>query len=164
MASHASILRRTGGSMEWSLGLVLVGRQLYKTDASQEYVILGNDAVLKCQYPSFVSEFLTVLGWADSEGEFYSVGPDSRHGIGLVIISAYLHSSCMIFILFPNFPFHFQLLTKPIELLFTKSLLSSEMMFSSNVTYRATSLTLSELQTGLIQKDQPSVVAKVLVI
>ena len=56
-------------------------RQLYKTDASQEYVIVGNDALIQCQHPSFVSEFLTVLGWADSEGEFYRSGPNS-HGIG----------------------------------------------------------------------------------
>ena len=45
---------------------------MYKTDASQEYVIVGNDAIVKCQYPSFVSDFLTVEGWQDSEGNFYS--------------------------------------------------------------------------------------------
>ena len=55
----------------------LVVRQIYKTDGSQEYVIVGNEALIKCQYPSFVSEFLTILGWANSEGEFYSGGLDT---------------------------------------------------------------------------------------
>ena len=45
---------------------------MYKTDASQEYVIVGNDAIVKCQYPSFVSDFLSVDGWIDSEGGEYS--------------------------------------------------------------------------------------------
>ena len=56
-------------------------RQIYKTDGSQEYVILANDALIKCQYPSFVSEFLTILGWANSEGEFYNADQDN-HGTG----------------------------------------------------------------------------------
>ena len=48
-----------------------VARQIYKTDASQEYVIQGNDVIVKCQYPSFVSDFLSVTGWEDSEGSVY---------------------------------------------------------------------------------------------
>ena len=48
-----------------------MARQIYKTDASQEYVIQGNDVIVKCQYPSFVSDFLSVTGWEDSEGSVY---------------------------------------------------------------------------------------------
>lgn len=48
-----------------------MARQIYKTDASQEYVIQGNDVIVKCQYPSFVSDFLSVTGWEDSEGAVY---------------------------------------------------------------------------------------------
>lgn len=48
-----------------------MARQIYKTDASQEYVISGNDVIVKCQYPSFVSDFLSVTGWEDSEGAVY---------------------------------------------------------------------------------------------
>ena len=48
-----------------------MARQIYKTDASQEYVITGNDAIIKCQYPSFVSDLLTVTGWQDSEGAVF---------------------------------------------------------------------------------------------
>ena len=53
-------------------GNILVASQIYKTDASQEYVIIGNDAIIKCQYPSFVADFLNVVGWIDSEGEKFS--------------------------------------------------------------------------------------------
>ena len=55
---------------------ILVARQIYKTDATQEYVITGNDAIVKCQYPSFVSDFLSVTAWQDSEGAVYKAGPD----------------------------------------------------------------------------------------
>lgn len=53
-----------------------MAHQIYKTDASQEYVISGNDVIVKCQYPSFVSDFLSVTGWRDSEGTVYKSSPD----------------------------------------------------------------------------------------
>ena len=53
-----------------------MAHQTYKTDASQEYVISGNDVIVKCQYPSFVSDFLSVTGWRDSEGTVYKSSPD----------------------------------------------------------------------------------------
>ena len=82
----------------------LVVRQMYKTDGSQEYVIVGNDALIKCQYPSFVSDFLTILGWADSEGEFYGVDQDN-HGTGPDMCPP---SHCMFFsVIFPVPSFHF---------------------------------------------------------
>ena len=103
----------------------LVVRQKYKTDGSQEYVIVGNDALVKCQYPSFVSEFLTILGWANSEGEFYSAGQDND-GIGpvpcpqctIVACFSQLYFHSLVFIIFY---FTFQLLIKPIELLSMRS-------------------------------------------
>ena len=78
-----SILNTALEIMKLTKFVFLVVRQIYKTDGSQEYVIVGNDALIKCQYPSFVSDFLTILGWANSEGEFYSAGQDN-HGIGPV--------------------------------------------------------------------------------
>ena len=145
----------------------LVVRQIYKTDGSQEYVIVGNDALVKCQYPSFVSEFLTILGWANSEGEFYSAGQDND-GIGpvpcpqctIVACFSQLYFHSLVFIIFY---FTFQLLIRPIELLSMRSQLSWAMMFSLNVTSRALSRTLSTSPTGLILKDQPSLLVKVLV-
>ena len=52
--------------------------QPYKTDASQEYVIIGNDALVKCTYPSFVADFVSVVNWEDSEGGLFHA--DSKHG------------------------------------------------------------------------------------
>ena len=42
--------------------------QPYKTGASEEYIIIGNDALMKCNIPSFVTDFVSVVNWEDSEG------------------------------------------------------------------------------------------------
>ena len=42
--------------------------QAYKTGASEEYIIIGNDALMKCNIPSFVTDFVSVVNWEDSEG------------------------------------------------------------------------------------------------
>ena len=42
--------------------------QDYVTHVSQEYVIQGNDVIVKCGIPSFVSDFLTVVSWEDDAG------------------------------------------------------------------------------------------------
>lgn len=36
-----------------------------------EYVIKGNTAVLKCNIPSFVADFVKVEAWAGSDGSEY---------------------------------------------------------------------------------------------
>ena len=45
--------------------------QDYVTHVSQEYVIQGNDVILKCGIPSFVSDFLNVVSWEDDTGATY---------------------------------------------------------------------------------------------
>ena len=42
--------------------------QDYVQEASNAYVIVGNSALIKCEIPSFVSDFVEVVGWEDSEG------------------------------------------------------------------------------------------------
>ena len=37
----------------------------------ENYVILGNDALLKCDVPSFVGDLVDVFGWLDNEGTEY---------------------------------------------------------------------------------------------
>ena len=37
----------------------------------EEPVIMGNSALLKCNIPSFVADFLQVVGWINSEGIEY---------------------------------------------------------------------------------------------
>ena len=42
--------------------------QSYRVDVGLVQVILGNDALLKCDIPSFVTDFVSVSAWIDSEG------------------------------------------------------------------------------------------------
>lgn len=39
-----------------------------------EYVIRGNSAVLKCNVPSFVADFIVVEAWVTNEGHTYTRG------------------------------------------------------------------------------------------
>lgn len=41
-----------------------------------EYVIRGNTAVLKCNIPSFVADFVKVESWVGSEGTVYMPSTD----------------------------------------------------------------------------------------
>ena len=40
----------------------------YDIDVFKETIIRGNDALLKCEIPSFVSDLVFVEGWVTSEG------------------------------------------------------------------------------------------------
>ena len=42
--------------------------QSYDIDVFKETVIHGNDALLKCAVPSFMSDLVEVVAWVDSEG------------------------------------------------------------------------------------------------
>lgn len=52
--------------------LVPVVSQSYTHEASNEYVIIGNDALFKCEIPSFVADSLEIAGWVDSDGNEYT--------------------------------------------------------------------------------------------
>lgn len=41
----------------------------------------GNAAIIKCSIPSFVADFVSVIGWTDEEGKEYINGPqkDGEH-------------------------------------------------------------------------------------
>ena len=58
--------------------LVAAVSQNYNTRVSPEDVILGNDAIMKCSIPSFVSDFVQVQDWKDSEGLL--LFPDANYG------------------------------------------------------------------------------------
>lgn len=45
--------------------------QQYEAEADNEYVIRGNSAIMKCEIPSYVSDFIVVDMWADSDGGSY---------------------------------------------------------------------------------------------
>ena len=44
-----------------------VTSQRYEIDILRESIIVGNDAIFKCSIPSFVSDFVSVESWIDSE-------------------------------------------------------------------------------------------------
>lgn len=45
--------------------------QYYEAEVVSEYVIRGNTAVLKCNIPSFVADFVKVEAWVNSDGGEY---------------------------------------------------------------------------------------------
>lgn len=49
----------------------IVVAQSYEAEADNEYVIKGNAAIMKCEVPSFVSDFVVVEMWTDSQGGTY---------------------------------------------------------------------------------------------
>lgn len=50
--------------------------QSYDTHVNQEYVIRGNDVILKCGIPGFVADFVSVVSWHDNEGSTVLLGQD----------------------------------------------------------------------------------------
>lgn len=54
--------------------------QYYDTDVNKEYAIRGNAAILKCQVPSFVADFVSVISWhTDQNEDFYPGAPDGTN-------------------------------------------------------------------------------------
>ena len=46
--------------------------QEFITEAHNVHVIIGNSALVKCEIPSFVADFVIVISWTDNEGtEFF---------------------------------------------------------------------------------------------
>nr|AEC50084.1 down syndrome cell adhesion molecule [Pacifastacus leniusculus] len=67
-----------------------VVHQDYMTDVSLEYVIRGNSALLKCNIPSFVADFVSVQAWlTDNDQAYYP--SDNYDGKYLVLPSGELH-------------------------------------------------------------------------
>lgn len=56
--------------------------QNYITGAEDEYVILGNTALIKCKVPSFVADFVSIESWISSDGQEYRRLVDSYGRIG----------------------------------------------------------------------------------
>lgn len=56
--------------------------QYYEAEVVSEYVIRGNTAVLKCNIPSFVADFVKVEAWVDSDAGEYLLTDD----IGRIVI------------------------------------------------------------------------------
>jgi hypothetical protein len=42
--------------------------QVYETRVGDDFVMVGNDAIVRCQLPSFLADLVQVEGWITSEG------------------------------------------------------------------------------------------------
>ncbi|XP_024939110.1 Down syndrome cell adhesion molecule-like protein Dscam2 isoform X48 [Cephus cinctus] len=67
-----------------------VVHQYYQSEVNNEYVIRGNAAILKCSIPSFVAEFVQVVGWQDDQGNSFDPN-EKEDGKYLVLPSGELH-------------------------------------------------------------------------
>ncbi|XP_025202790.1 Down syndrome cell adhesion molecule-like protein Dscam2 isoform X41 [Melanaphis sacchari] len=64
--------------------------QFYDTDVNKAYAIRGNSVIMKCETPSYVADFLTVISWHTDNGDVYYPGNDND-GKYLVLPSGELH-------------------------------------------------------------------------
>lgn len=72
------------GLCENVLLFFIVVAQSYQTDVNIEYAIRGNSAIIKCQIPSFVADFVSVVSWHTEQGDdFY---PNSDFGNHLLTV------------------------------------------------------------------------------
>lgn len=58
--------------------------QYYEAEVVSEYVIRGNTAVLKCNIPSFVADFVRVEAWVGSDDSEYTHGENYGDLIGFI--------------------------------------------------------------------------------
>ena len=54
--------------------------QDYETDLLKAFVIHGNDALLKCEIPSFVADFVSVDSWIDNQHNQYFISMNNNYG------------------------------------------------------------------------------------
>lgn len=60
--------------------------QSYEAEADNEYIIRGNSAIMKCEIPSFVADFVYVDSWEDSDENTYLYNNMSRSGSLIVVV------------------------------------------------------------------------------
>ena len=58
--------------------------QKYDATVSREDILLSNDVLFKCGIPSFVADFVSVVGWVDSEGSGYDA--DDQGALGNLLV------------------------------------------------------------------------------
>lgn len=58
--------------------------QEYQAEAHNVYAIRGNSVVVKCEVPSFVADFVSVIGWVDSDNNNYD--PTSEYGKCTIVL------------------------------------------------------------------------------
>lgn len=72
-----------------------VVQQFYQTRVIDEFVLRGNAAILKCNLPSFVADFVYVEAWIADDGT--EILPNTNDfGMDHIENFIYLHSICPI--------------------------------------------------------------------
>lgn len=56
---------------------LLVVTQFYDTDVNKAYAIRGNSVIIKCETPSYVTDFLSVVSWHTDNGDVYYPGDNN---------------------------------------------------------------------------------------
>ena len=54
--------------------------QDYQTDPRTIYAIVGNFALMKCDIPSFLADFVTIHSWTDGTGNEYFRDVENKFG------------------------------------------------------------------------------------
>ena len=60
--------------------IIAAVNQEYMTGASDEYVVSGNFALMKCEIPSFVADLVKVINWQDNNGEMFATNSANSYG------------------------------------------------------------------------------------
>jgi len=79
------------------LGFAVV-QQYYEAEVVSEYVIRGNTAVLKCNIPSFVADFVRVDAWVGSDESLYV--PSTDYGKVVLLVGLLAHIPFYVITLF----------------------------------------------------------------
>ena len=53
------------------ISIFIVVAQDYATRVGDAFVIIGNSALMKCDVPSFVADFVSVNSWINDQGQEY---------------------------------------------------------------------------------------------
>lgn len=85
--------------LTWTSTSAPVVQQVYQSEVNNEYVILGNAAVLKCSIPSFVADFVSVISWQDDQGDSFANDiSSSQYGIGKLQRITRIPDKCLLLI------------------------------------------------------------------
>ncbi|XP_066145690.1 cell adhesion molecule Dscam1 isoform X36 [Euwallacea fornicatus] len=88
---YACLAKNSVGSINSrDVNVRAVVTQFYDIDVNKQYAIRGNAAILKCEIPSFVADFVQVVSWHTDQNEnfFLDGAEDSKY---LVLPSGELH-------------------------------------------------------------------------
>ncbi|XP_067127158.1 cell adhesion molecule Dscam1-like isoform X1 [Centruroides vittatus] len=75
---HCSASNSLGTVISTAIRLTAVVKQYYEVKVYDEFVIRGNTAVIRCHIPSFVKDYVTVIGWVKTSRNH--VTTDITHG------------------------------------------------------------------------------------